>query len=218
MRVPRAGGVAALLVQMGCALTSKSEAFIPRYFSPESGTAVPDPVAASGFELRLGRVNSAAYIKDKIVFRNSAYEVGYYEERRWTEKPESYVRRALSRALFDRRGIRQIVYGSGATLDVDVIAFEEVRAPAHLGRVILSYSLYDDRVVRLSRSVTVERPIANAGGDAAADAIVQALAQALVDSVDVLADQTAAELRVEASTPQPERATGATPVGTGLGR
>ncbi len=201
--------VAAVWLQLGCALTSKSDPLVARYFSPESAATPVDPVPLRGHELRLGRVNSAAYIKDKIVFRDSAYEVGYYEERRWTEKPETYVRRALGRALFDRRGIQQIMYGSGTTLDVDVIAFEEVRAPAHVGRVQLAYALYDDRVVRLSRSITVERPIAFAAGDAAADAIVQALSLALADCVDLVAEKTASELG--SSAPPPARdATAAT--------
>jgi len=154
-------------------------------------------------ELRLGRVNAASYIRDKTVVRSSPYEVGYYEGRRWTEKPESYVRRALARALFDRRGVRQITYGAGTTLDVDLIAFEEVLKPEHVGRVELTYSLSDDRVVRLSRSITVERAVPDAKGDAAADAVVQALSRALIDSVDILADKTAAELRIEAAAPDP---------------
>jgi ABC-type uncharacterized transport system auxiliary subunit len=193
--------VAALSAQVGCALFSKSDAFVSRYFSPETVATPVTRVAPSGLELRLGRVGSAAYIKDEIVFRDSSYEVGFYDGRRWTEKPEFYVRRALTRALFDRRGIRQIAYGVGTTLDVDVLAFEEVRAPAHVGRVQLDYSLVDHRVVLFSRSITVERPIADASGDASADAIVAALARALVDSVDILADQTAEELRTEGSIP-----------------
>jgi len=201
MTIRRACCVVALLAQVDCALLSKSDAFVSRYFSPESAATSADPVGPTGLELRLGRVDAAAYIREEIVFRDSRYEVGFYEGRRWTERPDFYVRRALTRALFDRRGIRQIAYGAGATLDVDVIAFEEVRAPAHVGRIVLDYSIVDHRVVRFARSITIERPIAYATGDAAADAIVGALSTALVDSVNILADQTATELRAEGSTP-----------------
>jgi cholesterol transport system auxiliary component len=201
MKFPRAWCIAAFLPQIGCALFSKSDAFVSRYFSPESAATPADPVATSGLELRLGHVGAASYIKEEIAFRDSSYEVGFYAGRRWTEKPEFYVRRALTRALFDRRGIRQVVYGAGTTLDVDVLAFDEVRAPVHVGRVQLDYSLVDHRVVRFSRSITVERPIADAAGDAAADAIVAALSRALVDSVDILADRIAAELRAEGAIP-----------------
>src|SRR5258706_12526192 len=152
MKVVVAGSIAALLLQAGCALMSKSDPVVSRYFSPESAAKLAEPVAPpiapNGLELRLGRVNAASYIRDKMVVRSSPYEVGYYEGRRWTEKPESYVRRALARALFDRRGVRQITYGAGTTLDVDLIAFEEVLKPEHVGRVELTYSLSDDHVVR----------------------------------------------------------------------
>jgi len=191
------GCVVAVLPQFGCALLSKSDAFVARYFTPENAPMHADPAVPNGLELRLGRVNSAAYIKDKIVFRDSAYEIGYYEEERWTENPEVYVRRALQHALFDRRGIRQIVYGSGTTLDVDVIAFEEVLRPKHLGRVQLAYTMMDDRVVRFARSVAIDRPIANASGEASAAATVEALSAALVEAVDAVADQAAAELHAE---------------------
>jgi cholesterol transport system auxiliary component len=206
MRTPWAWCVVALLPQLGCALLSKSDIFVSRYFTPETTIAVSDPSAPNGLELRLGRVNSAAYIKDRLIFRGTANEVGYYEEKRWTENPGVYVRRALTRALFDRRGIRQIVAGAGPTLDVDVVAFEEGLSPAHVGRVQLTYSIYDERVVRFARSVTVERPVAGATGNAEANAVVQALSMALADAVDSLADQTAAELRLETAAPDPTAA------------
>ncbi|MDP9033408.1 MAG: PqiC family protein [Myxococcota bacterium] len=196
------GVAVAICLQCGCALTSKSDAMVARYFTPESSVAAAEPTTTGALELRLGRVNSASYIKDKIVFRESPYEVGYYEGKRWTEKPETYVRRALTRALFERRGIRQLVFGAGSTLDVDVIAFEEVRVPTHVGRVQLTYSLSDDRVVRLAGSVTVERPIAGATTEGAADAIVQALSVALADSVDLVAEKAVAELRAEVAPPK----------------
>src|SRR5579859_2713520 len=120
---------AASIGAAGCALLSKSDPVVPRYFSPEPAAAAEPALvvpAAAPLELRLGRVNAGSYLRDKIVFRNSAYEVGYYEERRWTEKPEAYVRRALARALFDRRGIHQVISGPAPTLEVEVTAFEEV--------------------------------------------------------------------------------------------
>lgn len=191
--------LAFLALASGCALLSKSEPVIPRYFSPEA-PALSTPRAtgdAAGLELRLGRVNADAYIKDRIVHRDSAFEIGYYDDRVWTEKPEAYVRRALARALFDERGVTQLLSGVGATLDVDVVAFEEVREPAHVARIELVYVVYDDRVVRLSRSVVVERPIAPAKGDASADQAVKAMSGALVAAVDAVASAATSELRAE---------------------
>jgi cholesterol transport system auxiliary component len=186
-----------LALGSGCALLTKSEPVIPRYFSPESVDAPGPRATATGLELRLGRVNSDAYIKDRLVYRDSEFEVGYYDDRVWTDKPEAYVRRALARALFDERGVTQQLSGVGATLEVDVVAFEEVLKPVHLARVKLVYEIYDDRVVRLSRSVVVERPILASKGDAAASDAVQAISLALVAAVDAVADAAAAELRSE---------------------
>jgi cholesterol transport system auxiliary component len=186
----------------GCALISKSDPVVPRYFSPEHATAAGPALAASAaapLELRLGRVNAGAYIRDKLVFRSSAYEVGYYEERRWTEKPEAYVRRALARALFDSRGVHQVVSGAAPTLEVEMTAFEEVLGPPHIGRIQLDFTLQDDRVVRTARTVVINRPIADAKGDAAADATVAALASALDAAVQTTADAVTAELASEST-------------------
>jgi len=215
MRVSGAWCSLVLLTQVGCALLSKSDPFVSRYFSPEVVAAPTTTrsnlsmssrgaVDAEPLELRLGRVNAASTIKDQIMFRSSVYEIGYYEGRRWTERPEAYVRRALGRALFHRVGIRQIAYGSGTTLDVDVIAFEEVRGPPHVGRVDLDYSLVDHGLVLFTQSVAIERPIANTKGDAVADGIVEAVSMALSEAVDRLADRVAVELRAESSTAPPD--------------
>jgi|HubBroStandDraft_6_1064221.scaffolds.fasta_scaffold129946_2 cholesterol transport system auxiliary component len=183
-----------------CALLTKAAPVEPRYFSPEMAVAKHvEPASPIALELRLGRVNAGAYLKDRIVRRDSTYEVSYYDERLWTEKPETYVKRALAQAIFDERGVRQVRSGAALTLEVDVLAFEEVMKPAHVGRVELSYVLYDDRVVQLSRSVVVERPIAAAKGDAAADAIVEALASAMSSAVDAVAIAATSELHTEAS-------------------
>jgi len=189
--------VVVLALGSGCALLTKSEPVVPRYFSPESADPAGPRASATGLELRLGRVNSDAYIRDRIVHRDSDVELGYYDDRVWTDKPEAYVRRALARALFDDRGMTQLLSGVGPTLDVDIVAFEEVRKPAHVARIKLVYEIYDERVVRLSRSVVVERPIAPSKDDAAAGEAVQAISLALAAAVDAVADSAALELRSE---------------------
>jgi cholesterol transport system auxiliary component len=194
--------VVLLVLAPGCALLSKSDPVVPRYFSADGADPpAPRTTDATGLELRLGRVNADAYIKDRIVHRDSAFEIGYYDDRVWTEKPDAYVRRALARALFDERGVTQLLSGIGATLDVDIVAFEEVRNPAHLARIKLVYVVYDDRVVRLSRSVVVDCPIATAKGDAGATETARAMSKALVAAVDAVADAATSELRAEEAPP-----------------
>jgi len=197
MSSTRLACVVVLGLGSGCALLTKSEPVVPRYFSPEAADPGSPRATATGLELRLGRVNSDAYIKDRIVHRDSDFEIGYYDDRVWTDKPEAYVRRALARALFDARGVTQQLSGVGTTLDVDIVAFEEVRAPAHVARIKLVYAIYDDRVVRLSRTVVVERPIPSSKDDAAANETVHAMSLALAAAVDAVADATASELRSE---------------------
>ena len=183
----------------GCALFTKADPMEARYFSvePPGPPSTAKARETSSLELRLGKVNANAFIQDRIVVRDASYEVEVSEGRRWTEKPETYVRRALSRALFDQRGVRQIVSGPGPTLEVDVVAFEEVRAPQHVGRVSLTYALTDERVVILSRTTTVDRPVAEASGAAKDNAAIQAIAEALVAAAGTVADEVTKRLSAE---------------------
>jgi cholesterol transport system auxiliary component len=183
-------------------LLGKSEPLTPRYFSPE---AAPPPKADTpaaraplreGAELRLGRINAAAYLDERIVFRDSEYELGFYEDRRWTESPEAYLRRALSRSLFEDYGVRRIVSGPGPSLDVELTEFAELKRSPAMARVRLTYTLSDDRLVRREATVSVELPIAASGteADAAAQG-VRAMSRALSKAVQQIVDQVVDELR-----------------------
>jgi cholesterol transport system auxiliary component len=207
MKLARAGLVIGLTLTSACALLSKSEPRSPRYFSPEAVSPAPGAASAQGggggLELRIGRVSGQEYLRDKIVHRDSEYELGYYDGRLWTERPDWYVRRAVTRAIFEERGVSQVIAGNAPTLDVTVVAFEEVRKPAHVGRVELSYVLYDDRVVKIARSLQIERPIADAKGDAEATNAVSAIADALSAAVESVADAAVTELRSESASSKP---------------
>jgi cholesterol transport system auxiliary component len=164
--VCRATLVPALCVALSsCAFFTKSDPVMLRYFTPEAVPAPPDPLGEvraarkTELDLRLGRVNSASYLKDRIAFRDQNFEIGYYEELRWTEKPEAYLRRALSRALFEEDGVRQIISGPGPTLDVDLDAFEELRSPRHAARMQVTWTLRDDEHVQYEETFTIERAI-----------------------------------------------------------
>jgi cholesterol transport system auxiliary component len=199
-----------IAVAAGCALTSKSDPMMPRYFSPDesrgrgqlaaSTTALPEH-ETHGAELRLGRITAASYLGERIVFRDSNYELGYYEERRWTERPEAYLRRAVARALFEDRGVRRVVSGAAPTLDVELSEWVELRSPS-IVRVRATYVLYDERLVRRQATLTVERPIPSAAiGNQRAETAARAMADALGDAVNQIADRVAADLR----RPQPSR-------------
>jgi cholesterol transport system auxiliary component len=189
---------------LGCALTSKSEAISARYFSPEPDAASAGPAgkapaqqsAARASELRLGRVEHASYLDERMVYRDSSYELGYYTERRWTESPEEYLKRELSRTLFERRGVRRVLGGAAPTLEVELTAFEEIRAPKHLARVRITAQVEDARVVRWMDTFTVDEPIDDRGdkGGDAASATAAAMGKALRSAVAEVADRVIATL------------------------
>jgi ABC-type uncharacterized transport system auxiliary subunit len=190
---------------VGCALTSKSDPTLLRYYSldaPRPREHPPGSPAAGSppLQLRLGRVNAASYIRDRIAFRDSSVEVGYYDDLRWTEKPEAFVRRDLARALFEDEGVQEIVGGVGPTLDVDVDSFEELREPKHTARVALSWQLRDDTVVLLRRTVLVLHPLDEQPTDKLSGrALAVALSGALDDAIDQIVKAVVPKLAVTPS-------------------
>jgi cholesterol transport system auxiliary component len=187
----------AALSAAGCALTSKSEPIAPRYFSPDrAGDPARTSAKLTGVapELRLGRVEGASHLDERLIFRDSDYELGYYEERRWTEEPADYLRRRLARVLFEERGLRHVVGGFAPTLEVELTSFEEIRSPKRLARVQVTVRLQEGRVVRWEESLTVDQPITASDKGDPADAMVAALGVALTTTVDKIADHVVNDL------------------------
>jgi cholesterol transport system auxiliary component len=192
----------------GCALLGKSEPFVPRYFSPDSAPRVApasSSAAAKGTLLKLGRITAASYLGERIVFRDSNYELSFYEDRRWTERPEDYLRRALARALFEEHGLRRIVSGGGPTLDVELVEFAELRRASPVARVTATYILYDVRFVRREATVTVELPIARPNPNTeSAESAVRVMTAALNEAVQRIVAQVLIDLRTGEPTLTPQ--------------
>ncbi|HEY3496547.1 MAG TPA: ABC-type transport auxiliary lipoprotein family protein [Polyangiaceae bacterium] len=191
----------------GCALTSKATALAPRFFSPEPVPSAGESREREGepLELRLGSVGAASHLDERISYRVHELELGYYDDRRWTEHPEEYLRRALEQELFDRRQLRRIVSGPAVTLDVELTAFEELREANGRVRLALRFTLHDDRKALLEKRVVVERPLEADRGAEHAQRVAAALGLALATAVTQLSDDLTRELsaersRVEAST------------------
>lgn len=189
----------ALFVSSGCALLSKSELVEVRYFSPEhihlgppNGRTKAAPLVSAPerpIELRFGRVSSGSNLRERIAYRNAAFELGYYEDLRWVERPETYIRRELGRSLFERHGFRRVLKGASPTLDVEVTAFDDLRLNAtRAARVQLKLILHEDSGVILETTLTVDRPIA--GEHPKIEDVVAAMAVAL----DAAAEQVALEV------------------------
>src|SRR6185436_5751354 len=108
--------IALALAALGCALTGKSDAMVPRFFTLEPAahattTTAARVGAASAPQLRLGRVTAADHIEQPIIYRQSEREIGFYDDRLWSEKPDAYLGRALGRVLFEEKGLRRAVAG-----------------------------------------------------------------------------------------------------------
>jgi ABC-type uncharacterized transport system auxiliary subunit len=189
----------ALCACPACALTSKAEPLTPRYFSPEQeSAAAPAPPASAPLELRLGEVSAAAHLEERIAYRPSEGELGYYESWRWTEPPQAYLRRALARELFERRGLVRVVSGNAPTLNVELTSFEELRAEPARARVELSIVLRGERLALLERTLRKELPLP-AGSSDEPLRLTRALSQALDSAVSEVADLVSARLAKEGS-------------------
>jgi cholesterol transport system auxiliary component len=189
--------VAASLATGGCALFSKSELVRVRYFSLDESSArqapheQPPPIACSEqIALRLGRISAPEHLEERLVYRSSLNEVGYYKNLRWTDRPEEYLRRALARELFEVRGLARVVSGAAPTLDVELTAFEEVRGPIPKARLGLTFVLHDEKSVQIERSLTIDRNIP----DSDADSFVKALSGALAGAVERVTGDVVREL------------------------
>jgi ABC-type uncharacterized transport system auxiliary subunit len=184
-----------------CALFGKSPPLAPRYFSPEleSPSRRPAPQVRSEHRLRLGRIQSGAHLRQRMAYRTSEEEVGYYDEQRWTERPEAYLRRALSHSLFETRGISRATSGAAPTLEAELTSFEEIKNGQHRARVRVVISLDDAGTVALERTVTVEHDVP--GSDV--QDVVQALAHALSDAVEQISDAVVEHLAQMPSTDPP---------------
>lgn len=184
-----------LLLVQGCALLSKGDALSPRYFSPAI-EPVPDSTEApaAALELRIGQIEPAAHLNERMAYRVSETELAYYDDRRWTESPERYVRRALESELFETHAFRRVVSGDAPTLDVEVLGFEELRSPER-ARLSLLVTLRDQRHARLERTIVVEVPLELGEKEDAGPALARAMQSALGRATKEIAERVSAELR-----------------------
>lgn len=164
-----------LTVLAGCALATKSPPVTVRYYSPpladgsESRSQRPSA--------RLARISAASHLGYAIAYRTSPVELQLHDLDRWTDTPDIYVKRALEQRLAHNP--------SGRSLDVEVLAFEELHSPPS-GRVQLSYTIRTDERVLASDIVTVVR---SARSERRADVVV-----AIGHALDAAADQIAARV------------------------
>ena len=178
------------LASAGCALLGKNDPVVPRYFTPQYESDGKKAAPHPELRLRLGRVSAWAHLRERMVVRSSPQELSYLEDRRWTERPEVYLKAALERSLFEERGLVEALSGSAPTLEVELAAFEEL--PKHQVRLQALMLLHDDRSGRMEETLTVEEAVAK--GPDADVAVVEALSRALHRGVDQISDRVVEKL------------------------
>ena len=145
---------------LGCISLERSAE--PRYFSPlePERPSAAAPGTEQGTALRLRRVQGASHLKERIVWRRSGVEYGFYELRRWTQAPARYVEQRVARELFENRGFRRASSGLGVTLELDVVAFDEVLTPVHAVDVAIAFRLLGaDNLALLEHTIRERRPL-----------------------------------------------------------
>jgi ABC-type uncharacterized transport system auxiliary subunit len=167
----------------------------PRFYRPasmalEEASAPSEVAPTDGAPVHLGGVRSAPFLRERIVWRASSVEYGLYEQRRWFELPSRYVRRALAATLGTTPGVRLGDDPSGARLDVEILAFDEVLSPTHEAHVALEATLRVGAEKRLDRTFSSRVPIATSDGAATAES----MGKALDEAVKRVATATAAAL------------------------
>jgi len=155
-----------LALAAGCFARNAAE---PRFFRPDSALlrepaaemtpAVPSRSAAA---VRLRAVEGGSFLRERVVWRASSVEYGVYEQLRWREIPASYVERALRSAVYRTAGVRFSDDLRVPSLHVEVIAFDEVLAPAHVAVVEVAVSLRDKSgQLLLDAPFSADAPIAD---------------------------------------------------------
>ena len=170
----------------------------PRFFQPGSvaldatGEVGASPPAAGGVAIRLRAVRGAPFLRHRIVWRVSEVEYGLYEQRQWIDLPAHYAERALRTRLGETAGLRLTEDPRAAALRVDLLAFDEVFAPAHAADVALAVSLWDpERGGLLNRTFSARVGIA----DDEPASMARAMGLALDDVVAQVADAVVISVR-----------------------
>ena len=178
-----------VLTGTGCGLLSKAEPMNVRYFTPTLATVSPSSASSAALPLRLGRIESSEHLRERMAFRASAHEIGYHEGLRWTERPDTYFRRALGRELFESGRFAHVVAGVAPTLEAELVAFEELRENNAV-RVEARVLVHDGRRVLLERTIRIEE---SRKGDEPA-VITEALSRALQRCVAQIGSEVAEAL------------------------
>jgi ABC-type uncharacterized transport system auxiliary subunit len=166
-----------VLLLSGCVISRPEP---PRFYDPLPLSPIEAHARATKVAtLRLRHTRAASYLAEPIAWRVSEVELGTYPDRRWIAPPAELVERALIRRLFEQDGLERASSGA-PTLEVTVVAFDEILGRDHQAQVALLVSLTDARDRPLVvETVIARRPIGGKSGHALATAMGEALEEAI---------------------------------------
>ena len=194
-------GAAVLALCAGGCLFRTAEA--PRFYRPASvaldgaddtstnGHPAADAARGEPARVRLHTVRSAPFLRERMVWRASDVEYGFYEQRRWSELPSRYVRRALATTLETTPGVLLVDDVSAPRLDVEVLAFDEVVAPKHEASVVLAATVRQGERTMLDRTYAARVAVATDDGAGTAQAMGKALDEVTKAVADGVAKSSA---------------------------
>lgn len=180
-------GAGALVVLPGCLDLKPDAAPLVRWLTVgEFDSTSPEaPGAPAVSALRLGRIHSSDGINDRLMRRQSPFEVVYDDQVRWIEPPALALQRGVEEELFRRRGFVRDERAA-RRLDVELLGFEERIAPRHEAVVSAAFRLSDESgTTLLDRRLESRQPIA---GDKDPADVAEALSKAMSSVVAEMAD------------------------------
>ena len=188
-RVARLAVTALLLPVAGCLSDLvPGEPPLVRYFSAAAPLGALSVQPETAPALRMRRVSSAAHLRERMVWRISEVEYGFYETRRWTEQPVAWLERALEQELFEARGMTRSSAFDVPVLDVHLIGFEEVLEPDHHARVAVIVHLFaPEGGAWVERTLEASEPITGSDPEQFAEAASSALAAVVRDAAAAVA-------------------------------
>ena len=179
MRLWLAGGVLVLLLVGGC--LGRGDLTPIRYYSVDSLPINITPVARSWpVPLGVRPFTAATRYRDRMLYRISAVEVGFYQYDRWVEPPEEMVTRVLSTVLGASGLFRQVVAADTVKLPAwilsgELIRFDEVREAgsrrAECWVQVEVQQAHNERLLwaDVLKALTVDEPKENSKDDVQAD-------------------------------------------------
>ena len=166
-----------------------------RFFSAAPPASSLSAQPERPLRLRLRRVEAAAHLRERMVWRASEVEYGFYETRRWTELPGTWLEAALGRELFETRGLVRDEGLAVPVLDVVLTHFEErTGAPPSVQSAIVVRLFSPEGAALLERTFEASLPLEGSAPEEVAGALARSLQEVVRAACSEVA-RVAAEAR-----------------------